>query len=66
MQNKYWATKSSDEFLNELNAKVETYDKHLQTSGIINQLRDAFDSYYGDTKIRNVGDAVTLKINHFA
>ncbi len=66
---KNWATTTGDELIKELQAKIEDYDKHLQTSGIMTELRDSYASFYGDSKVRDAGQQGELKairINHYA
>lgn len=64
---KFWALKANDEMLNELVSKIEQFDSHLVTSGIVEQLRDSYKTYYGDTKIRDIGnEQKALRINHYA
>lgn len=63
---KFWALKENDEILNELLAKIQSYDDYLESSGIVSKLRDSYNTYYGDTKIRDVDGQQALRINHFA
>lgn len=64
----YWALKSQEEIINELTSRVEKYDEYLLKSGIMTILKDSYTTFYGDTKIHDVGLAGELKairINHY-
>lgn len=66
---KYWLTKPTQEIINDLNRKIEVYDKYLQSSGVMGQLKDSYATYYGDSKIRDTGshgELKALRINHYA
>lgn len=65
----YWANKPTDELVNELESRIESFDKHLQDSGVMNELRDSYQTFYGDSKVREVGaqgELVKLRVNHYA
>ena len=69
MQEQYWATKPPEEIIEELTSRVQAYDKHLESSGILAELRDSFKTFYGDSTISDVGSQGELKairINHYA
>lgn len=66
---KYWAQKPMEEIIPELQKKIDSFDDHLQTSGILSELKDSYISFYGDSKIRdtgNQGELKSVKINHYA
>jgi hypothetical protein len=65
----YWATKQIDEIVPELLKKVKSFDDHLRDSGLLDELKDSYNSFYGDSKIRDAGTQSELKgirINHYA
>lgn len=66
---KYWAAKNTNDIIDDLKKKIESYDKHLVTSGIMSELRDSYNTFYGDSKVRDVGTQGELKairVNHYA
>ncbi len=65
----YWANKRNEEIIDDLKTKIEDYDKYLSESGILQELRDSYRSFYGDSKIRNrgsQGELKGIKVNHYA
>lgn len=69
MSNPYWASLPSEEIYNHLKDRVDSYDKYLQDSGIMSQLKQSYNSFYGDTQIQDVGSQGQLKaikVNHYA
>jgi hypothetical protein len=69
MANEYWLTKPGNEIITEISKRVVSFDKYLQSSGVMSQLRDSYATYYGDTEIRDAGSHGELKairINHYA
>lgn len=68
-QRQYWATLPTDEIGQELMAKIEEYSEYLETSGIMTELRDSYDAYYGQSDIRGAGEQgelATMRVNHYA
>lgn len=69
MSNEYWAAKSTDEIINELEQKIEAFDEYLINSGTLNELRDSYQHFYGDSQVRKSGvqgELTKIKINHYA
>lgn len=69
MQNTNWVTKSGDELVSELMKKVESYEKYLQNSGILAELKDSYTTFYGNSQIGDAGSQGELKlisINHYS
>lgn len=67
--NEYWANLPADELLNALKTRVDRFDDHLDTSGMMNQLKQSYSAFYGDTQIQDAGSQGQLKaikINHYA
>lgn len=65
----YWANTESDELLNNLKSKIDNYDKHLEETGIMSQLKQSYSAFYGETDVKDVGSQgqlKALKINHYA
>lgn len=65
----YWATKSQNDIISDLQKKIEDFDEYLVNSGVMAELRDSYKSFYGDSKIRDVGTQGELKsfrVNHYA
>jgi hypothetical protein len=67
--NQYWPTREGTELLEELLTRIETFDKHLDDSGVLNELRDSYKHFYGNTIIQKTGtqgELSKIKINHYA
>ena len=65
----YWATKDDRELLEELITRIDTFDKHLDDTGILSELRDSYKHFYGNTTIQKTGaqgELSKIKINHYA
>lgn len=64
----YWAAMPPEELISELESRIENFDNYLQSSGVMSELRDSYDMFYGDSKIREAGEQghlVKLRINHY-
>lgn len=65
--NQYWASVEKEKIGQEIMAKVTDYKKHLETSGILRDLRKSYDTYYGKTSIDNVDESIkAMHVNHYA
>jgi hypothetical protein len=64
----YWATKPQEEIINDLMSRVDAYDEYILKAGIMHTLKDSYQTFYGDTRVRDVGVSGELKairINHY-
>ena len=69
MANDYWASKPTDDIINDLDEKVEAYDQYLLQSGLLAELRDSYRAFLGDSQVRDTGtqgELKTVRINHYA
>lgn len=49
--------------------RVDSYDQYLVTSNVMSELRDSYQTFYGDTKIRDTGaqgELKSIRVNHYA
>lgn len=65
----YWAAKDGQELVQELHKKIENFDEYLTRSGILQELRDSYQHFYGDSQVRKTGaqgELTKIKVNHYA
>jgi hypothetical protein len=69
MNEVYFAIKSVDEIINDLDKKVQDYDRYLSSSGLLTELRDSYTAFVGDSTVKDAGqqgELKAVKINHYA
>jgi hypothetical protein len=69
MADTYWAAQDGVELLQNLETRVDNFDEYLNNTGILNELRDSYNSFYGDSQVRQTGaqgELNKIKINHYA
>jgi hypothetical protein len=65
----YFAVKTTEEIGKELMGKIESYNEHLATSGIITELRKSYSTYYGDSSIHDAGvqgELKAMRVNNYS
>lgn len=67
METKYWAASGPDKIASEIMSKVHNYREYTEYSGLLQELRKSFNSYYGDVNINSVDQSLkAIHINHYA
>lgn len=69
MSQQFWAAKDGSEIIQELEKRITQFDEYLSASGTLEELRDSYNSFYGDSKIKKTGaqgELAKIKINHYA
>lgn len=65
----YFGVKDDTELLNELVGKISNFDDHLEASGTLQELRDSYDTFYGESQVKKAGSEGQLhkiRINHYS
>lgn len=63
----YWASVEREKIGAEMLSKVEKYNKHLESSGILKALKKSYDTYYGNIEIADVDQSLkAMHVNHYA
>lgn len=68
MNKQYWASKPQDEIGQELMRKVEDYNEYLKSSGIMSELKESYDAFYGSSQLGSAGaqgELTTIEVNHY-
>jgi hypothetical protein len=63
----YWASLEQEKMAPEIMERVRGYKKFLENTGMLQELRTSFQTYYGDTKIRQIDQSLqAIHVNHYA
>lgn len=67
METKYWAAVGPDKIASEIMSKFKLYREYTEQSGILQELRKSFNSYYGSVNIESVDQSLkAIHVNHYA
>ena len=63
----YWASLSQEKIAPEIIDRVLSYKKYLESTGMLQELRTSYKTYYGDTKIKQIDQSLqAIHVNHYA
>ena len=66
-ESRYWAASDINEIANHIIARKDNYLKFLENSTIMEELRNSFGLFYGNSAIEELNDGKTImSANHYA